>query len=304
MSTSNSYNYTMVASDLIESSLEPLGAAQGGEPLEAEDAATALRVLNMMVKALQMKLNIWKRKTASITLVSGQTSYTIGQKSKGSTTSTSAGNLVDSGANFNTDNVQVGDTVKNLTDSTSTTVSAVTSTTELDVADDIFTSGESYEITDADVSAPRPLKILECNRKDSSGNEITMPKLTRNEYENLSNKTSSGPPINYHYDPSRVNGTLYVWQAPDATAASTWTVEIVYQAPIEDLDSLNDTIEVPSENLEALSINLAYRLSPRFGGLTIGEKQLLRQDAKDALDDAEGFDQEQGSVFVVPEIRN
>ena len=303
MSTSNSYNYSLLASELIESAMEPLGAAQGGEPLEAEDSATALRVTNMMVKALQMKLNIWKRKTASITLVSGQNSYTIGQKSKGSSTSTSAGNLVDSGANFDTDNVQVGDTVKNLTDSTSTTVSAVTSTTELALTDDIFTSGESYEITDADVSAPRPLKILECNRKDSSGNEITMPKLTRNEYENLSNKTTSGPPINYHYDPSRVNGTLYIWQSPDATAVSTWTIEIVYQAPIEDLDSLNDTIEVPSENLEALSINLAYRLSSRFGGLTIGEKELLRKDAKDALDDAEGFDQEQGSIFVVPEVR-
>ena len=68
MSTSNSTNYTLTAQELLESAFEPIGMAQDGEPLEAGDAKTALRVLNMMLKAFQKKLNIWKRKTLSIPL--------------------------------------------------------------------------------------------------------------------------------------------------------------------------------------------------------------------------------------------
>lgn len=303
MATSRSSNFTLTAGELITSALEPLGVAAAGEPLEPEDSATALVVLNMMLKAVQNKLNLWKRKSLSITLISAQTAYSIGQKSAGTVTSLSAGNLADSGANFNTDNILVGDAVKNITAGTSTTVSAVTSTIELALTDDIFTVGtESYEITSDDVSAPRALKILECNRVGTSGNEVSMNKLTSNEYETLSNKTSAGTPISYYYDRQLNNGTLNIWQAPDASAVTDWTIRVVYQATIEDVDSLNDEIDVPSENLEALTINLTYRLASRFGGLSYSEKSILRQDAKDALADAEGFDQEDGSIYCVPDL--
>ena len=305
MSTSNSTNYTLLASELIASSFEMIGVAKGGEPLNSEDSATALITLNTMLKAVQQRLNIWKRKTASITLVAEQVTYTFGQKSAGAITSVSAGNLVDSGANFNTDSVIVGDTVLNTTAGTSTTVSAVTSTTQLALTTDILTSADdAYEITDADISAPRPIKILECNRKGTSGNEVTMDALTRNEYENLSNKTSPGTPIQYHYDPTINNGTFYVWLAPDASAVANWTIELVYQATIEDVDSTTDNIDLPPEVIEAVTVGLAYRLSWRFGGLTSTERKSLKQDANEAMDLAEGYDQEDGSIFIYPEIRS
>ena len=64
----------------------------------------------------------------------------------GTTDSTTAGSLEDSTADFVTDAVQVGDIVKNLTDSTETTVSAVTDLNTLALDNDIFVSGEDYEI--------------------------------------------------------------------------------------------------------------------------------------------------------------
>lgn len=304
MSTSNSTNYSVNANELITSAFEIVGIAQAGEPLEPEDSQSALRALNFMLKAVQRKLNIWKRKTVSIPLVAGQSVYTIGQKSAGNATSLLASTLIDSSANFNTDNIQVGDTVKNITAGTSTTVGTVVSTIELGLAADIFTVGtEAYEITNADVSAPRPLEILECNRKRSDGSEVIVTKLTRNEYEALSNKTSPGAPINYHYDPTIDNGTLYIWQTPDATTASEYTLELVYRSTIEDVDSLTETIDMPPEDMEAVVINLAYRLTSRFGSMSASERSILRQDAKDALDLAEGYDQEAGSIRVFPELR-
>lgn len=286
--------------------LEPIGMAQAGEPLEPEDSATALRVLNVMLKALQRKLNIWKRKTLSITLVDTQYIYTIGQKIAGNTTPVIATQLFAPDKNFNTDNIQIGDTVINEDTGATATVTAIINTTNLDLSSGILTplTEQAYSITSADVSAPRPIKILECNRKRSDGSEVAVNHLTRNEYEALSNKTSPGAPINYHYDPTIDNGTLYIWQAPDANAVTEWTLELVYQATIEDVDLLTDNIDIPAENLEALVENLTYRLSKRLGSLSASDKALLREDARAAIDLAEGYDQETGSVMIYPELRD
>jgi hypothetical protein len=59
---------------------------------------------------------------------------------------TSASKLIDSGADFVTDGVQVGDTILNTTDTTETTVTAIDSATQLSLADDIFVSGEAYTV--------------------------------------------------------------------------------------------------------------------------------------------------------------
>ena len=64
----------------------------------------------------------------------------------GTTTSTSASKLVDSGAAFNGGEFAAGDIVENTTDSTQTTISSVDSATQLTVGSDIFVSGESYRI--------------------------------------------------------------------------------------------------------------------------------------------------------------
>jgi hypothetical protein len=72
-------------------------------------------------------------------------------KLTGTTTGTSAGKLINSGANFTVNTVHAlatygGAFVLNTTDGTYTAVTAIDSTTQLSLDDDIFTSGESYEI--------------------------------------------------------------------------------------------------------------------------------------------------------------
>ena len=68
-------------------------------------------------------------------------------RSSGTTTSTTASKLVDSGADFVTDAVQVGDVVTNSTDTTHSYVTAVDSATTLSLNDDIFVSGENYDVS-------------------------------------------------------------------------------------------------------------------------------------------------------------
>jgi surface protein len=68
-------------------------------------------------------------------------------RSSGTTTSTTASKLVDSGANFVSSGVQVGDLVTNSTDTTHSYVTAVDSATTLSLNDDIFVSGEAYDVS-------------------------------------------------------------------------------------------------------------------------------------------------------------
>lgn len=64
----------------------------------------------------------------------------------GTTDGTSASHLIDSGASFQTRNVPDGAKIINTTDKTETTVVGVDSETDLELADDIFVSGEDYRI--------------------------------------------------------------------------------------------------------------------------------------------------------------
>ena len=63
----------------------------------------------------------------------------------GTTTATTANKLVDATQNFLT-TVRIGDIVKNTTDSTSATVTAIDSNTILSISADIMASGENYQI--------------------------------------------------------------------------------------------------------------------------------------------------------------
>jgi len=62
----------------------------------------------------------------------------------GTATATSAGKLVDSGADFS--EAAIGDLVRNTTDGTTALVTALTSATQLTLDTDIFTSGEGYQV--------------------------------------------------------------------------------------------------------------------------------------------------------------
>ena len=78
-------------------------------------------------------------------LLDGDTVTFSSLKDSGTTTATTTDKLVDGTKTF-TSTVRVGDLVKNTTDSTTATVTAIDSDTTLSLSADIMVSGESYEI--------------------------------------------------------------------------------------------------------------------------------------------------------------
>ena len=151
-----------------------------------------------------------------------------------------------------------------------------------------------------DVVMTRPLRILECTRQDSNGNIASLNRVSLEEWEILPNKDNEGVPVNYFYDPTLTNGALYLWLTPGAAEAAEYTIEIVYQAPLEDMDSSIDDFDFPQEWYEPIRLGLAYRLSSKYA-LSYRERLALRKDAAEALELAQSFDVEDASLYFQPD---
>ena len=105
------------------------------------------KVSNADLDSVKLQLYIWTGTHAQRT--SAYLRYTISKDQRldeldrGTTTSTTANKLVDSTQNFNT-TAQVGSFVKNTTDNTTASVTAIDSDSTLSLSADIMASGENY----------------------------------------------------------------------------------------------------------------------------------------------------------------
>jgi hypothetical protein len=153
----------------------------------------------------------------------------------------------------------------------------------------LTTSTATYEIgLSKTVNIPKPLKVLNGYLHNiSTSIDIPMVALTRQEYNLLGNKTASGSPVQFWYDPQNTYGVLSVFPVPD-------TVKIVYQRPFEDFDASTDEPDFPQEWYETLKFMLADRLAPEYG-LSLAERQDLSRRAKEMHETVLGFGTEEGS---------
>lgn len=309
MATSNSYNYSIDRDTLIRSAFELVGVAIQGEDLNSDDITVAARALNLMIKAWVVHgLQVWKRRTYTIDpLVLNKQWYELGTNVLRPVTLTGSGTTAT--ATLTNHGFSTGDTVTitgatdtdfNVTDGSITVTDKDTFTYTGAGTLDASDSG-SCQKTGTDTIV-RPERILDASRVNSDGDETSMTELTRDEYENLPNKTTAGEPINFHYERKTGAGRFYIWPVADSTSVSDYTIDLVYQIPIEDMDSATDDFDFPPEWLEPLAYGLAVRLAPRYG-LNIGERRMLQIEADIALETVKDYDVEDGSIYFQPDGR-
>lgn len=143
------------------------------------------------------------------------------------------------------------------------------------------------------LSPARPIRILSARYKASaSASELPMTGMTRMEYDNLPNKTTTGTPTSFHYDRQRENAVFYVW--PAIASATGQTIEYTYEREIEDVTAGSETLDMPGEWWSAVVYNLALRMAESVP--LPARVQVLTARAYDLLDVARAGDQE-GSVF-------
>ena len=100
---------------------------------------------------------------------------------------TASNKLIDSTATFVTDAIQIGDIVRNLTDDVKTFVSAVDSQTSLSLDDDIFVSGEDYEINieTPQFDAGKQFRAKLGSNLNDSGSDFTTNYIFYNQHRHI-----------------------------------------------------------------------------------------------------------------------
>lgn len=317
MSTSNSYNYAATASDAVTEALELVGAIpEGGTPNSAQ-LTSALRSLNMMIKAWSADdLQLWVAQRATLFPLADTVTYAIGPTGdKVASTYVKTALSADAAASATTITVDSVTGIANgynigiiLSDGTShwTTVngapSGLTVTLTAGLASAALDGAQVYCYPTTAV-IQRPLKMLEMWRHSDSGTDIPIRIVSRLEYDELPNKTAESLAVQAFYNPLinsgpiNSNGELQIW--PGHSDLTT-LIQFRYTRPIQDIDASTDDFDFPQEWYEALTRGLAYRLSSKYG-VPLQERYLMRKDAEDSYKKALDWSIENASVLFQPD---
>ena len=136
------------------------------------------------------------------------------------------------------------------------------------------------------LSTANPYRVVDCRFRNTSSIDTPMEELTRQEYYDIPQKTSTGIPTSWYFDPQRDTNTLYIW--PVLSSVTTETIRFTYQRRYEDVDDLSNDIDVPQEHLSVVGFNLAARLADNYGKAgphvdrIVARAQQLLEEALDA----------------------
>lgn len=144
----------------------------------------------------------------------------------------------------------------------------------------------------------KPLDILSTRSYSLEGLESALTRYAgKSEYFELSgDKSLTGTPTMYYYDPGVDMGTFYLYPAPSDV---TTVFKCQAQMPIEDLDTSAQNAYFPREWHNALVLNLAVSICPYFGK---DPSQFLFAQAADALAKVRRFENKNRSFRMIPHI--
>ena len=128
-----------------------------------------------------------------------------------------------------------------------------------------------------------------------SGQDTTMNRLSRDDYQSRPVKASQGRPSQYWFERLKTP-VLHIYQAP---ANSTDTIQFYAMERIEDISSSQNTIDIPVRFAEAITAGLAYRLASKFKHELI---PIMKTVYDEELIAAQDEDRERVSFFALPHV--
>jgi hypothetical protein len=111
-----------------------------------------------------------------------------------------------------------------------------------------------------------------------------------------------GHPISHTIVTQLENATVRLWPAPDTITAANKVIDIVFQRELYTFNAATDTPDFPVYWTETLIYGLAHRLAPEYG-LGLQDRQDLLQTFQRLKADAEGYGDEDGSLYFAPNAR-
>lgn len=328
MPTSGSYNYSVTALNVITSAAEDIGVIQNGQSLDADDLATMLRTLNLLVKQWQGTsdkfpgLKVWTRQRLTVYFAEDQNLYAIGpastddRSSVAIKTSSGAGPQVttlSAAKAANATSVTVGSTTGMtaadqigfvLADGTLgwTTISSVDSATGLTLpANSVGAANSGAVVFTYTNKAQRFVAWESASLRDwsSPGQPIDIPVAIYTDvaqYQALTQKNASGDPTAILIEPDRLN-TIIRTNFATANVYKSLLLSVIY--PSEDYDDASgaDDISYPQEYFAALEWELAFRSAPKFGRIW---DDTMKNAYRIAVTEGVNFNPANSSLFFEP----
>jgi len=287
MAVSGSKDFEPNVADYVEEAFERCGL----EFRTGYDGETARRSMNFLFADWANRgLNRWTINQVSQTVASGISSYPAGTitATVGSSASLDLGETITGGTSAVTASI--------ITKPSATTVT-------LTVPSGTFTSGETItggtSLASTTISASPSLDDVRSTidvlsavvrRSDS---DISISRISRDDYLSIPTKSSTGRPIQFYVD-RQITPVIKVWLTPENS-----TDVIIYDRliRIDDADSSINTVEVPFRFYPCLAAGLAYYISMKRAP---DRMQFLKAVYEEEFLRAAEEDRDRASFSIVP----
>jgi hypothetical protein len=140
--------------------------------------------------------------------------------------------------------------------------------------------------------------VLEASYRNSSSVDSPLTKISRSEYQALSNKTSEGQPTQYFVQRFIDKVTITLYLTPGSTEAGN-TINYYYVNRIQDAGDYTNDADVPYRFVPCMIAGLAYYLAVKFAPERI---QTLKMLYEDELQRALQEDGSSSSSYISPKV--
>lgn len=308
MTVSNSNDFNLVRNQIIEEAFKEIGVMTPDRSLTYDEIQDGVRSLNLFVKSLIADgAFLWKTQQATLFLEPGISEYFID--------GTTANCTEDYDETVVTADASSGDTLITVEDTTGFTVgffigvyqdnNTIHWTTISNIAglnitltsaltDDVTANNAVY-VYETKLSRPENIQNAQANQMPNQ--DIPMQQLSRDSYYNIPVKDTTGRPNQYYYNKQLNLGIMNLWPVPNSASNK---IKFTFIKQVYDFDSPTDSPDFPVEWLSPIILNVAYRLSRKYGRLEFQEKEQLKRDADEALANVAGYDREPTSIRFQP----
>jgi hypothetical protein len=309
MTTSDTNQFNLTRNQIISMALERIGVKTLNRSLTNAEIEQGSRFLNAMAKSWKNKgLNLWKSEQGYLFTQTGEKSYRLDGTTAFATQSYTASALaadassgatsitVDDATGFAEDYyiVIVQDDNTNHFSTISSVVGNVINLATPLTAD----ASEDNYVYSFETKINRPEGINGWQTFITPTQNVPGVIYSNNSYFNIPTPETLGIPNILYYDKQLNYGDIYLWPVPQL---NTYFVRFTFQKQFDDFITANNTPDFPQEWLKALYLNLAYDLCGVYGKTP---DETLKRDAHEALEDAEGYDREDTSVYFQPATTN
>ena len=287
MAVSGSKNFGPDVAEYIEEAFERCGL----ELRTGYDARTARRSLNFLFADWANRgLNRWTIKQVTQTVAADIVEYPLGTVtlSVGASGSFTLAETITGGTSGATASIitKPSGTSLTITVPSGTFVASETITGSASSATTTVSSAPSLEDTQASID------ILSAVVR-RSGQDISIQRLSRDDYLSIPNKTTTGRPLQFYVD-RQITPIIKIWPAPENS-----TDQIIYDrlVRIDDADTSVNTVQVPFRFYPCLAAGLAYYIALKR---VPDRVQLLKTLYEEEFIRAAEEDRDRASLSLVP----